>query len=61
MEYLSRNTSFAILRGENSKSLRVIQYLYSFTVHFVIVHCLKPQLMHYALKYTLKHNHSLKH
>ena len=28
---------------------------------FVTVHCLKPQLMHYALKYTLKHNHSLKH
>jgi hypothetical protein len=33
--------------------------LYSFTVHVVIVHCLKIQLMQYALKYTLKHNHSL--
>jgi hypothetical protein len=35
--------------------------LYSFTVPFVIIHCLKTQLMHYALKYKLKHNHSLKH
>ena len=31
-----------------------IHRLYSFTVHVAIVHCLKPQLMHYALKYTLK-------
>jgi hypothetical protein len=36
-------------------------YLYSFTVDVAIVHCLKIQLMHYALKYTLKHNHALKH
>jgi len=33
-------------------------YLYSFTVHVVVVHCLKTQHMHYALKYTLK-THSL--
>jgi len=31
-----------------------VAYLYSFTVHIVIVHCLKTQLMHHALKYTLK-------
>jgi len=30
-------------------------------VHVVIVHCLKTQLMHCALKCTLKHNHSLTH
>ena len=38
-----------------------ISYLYSFTVHVVTVHCLKTQLMHYTLKYTLKRSHSLKH
>ena len=31
-----------------------MHYLYSFTMHVVIIHCLKTQLMHYALKYTLK-------
>ena len=36
------------------KTLKCVNfYLYSFTVHVVIVHCLKTQLMHYALKYTL--------
>ena len=47
-------------KEENEVSNK-IRYLYSFTVHVVIVHCLKTQLMHCALKYALKHNHSLKH
>jgi len=34
--------------GDRSKSL--FNYLYSFTVHVVIVHYLKTQLMHSALK-----------
>jgi len=42
-------------------NLNIFLHLYSFTVHVVIVYCLKTQLMHNALKYTLNHNHSLKH
>jgi len=40
------------MRGEYR--LHVIEYN-------CILLCLKTQLMHYALKYTLKHSHSLKH
>jgi len=42
------------LKTKKDKEMDTVYGLYSFTVNVVIVHCLKSQLKHYDLKYTLK-------